>query len=391
MRFLNARSLGVPTIAFLSLFIGIYIALESSQNSSRFPSYGYPIRPLCDLEDEDANYQRNWPPPTLWQLTSIAYQGIDSPPANMAAIDAQMAQLKRQRSKNNEELRTQQIAIQSLAQQAMQIIGQPNSERYLQYERDWLTAQAGLLEKSESATNVNSTEVTAAEQLLNRWRQYASRRKSLNLSDLRLIHGITRSLETKCRSEIAARGCEFFLNIIRSQEVDIDGTKVPIQFEPQQSYAELDVILAGTLRRLNLIGQSMLLEGKTFEGMKFNVDSYRGKVVLVDYWATWCGPCVAEYPQLRELWQKYHAQGFEIVGVSMDADRNSLSAYISEKDVPWIILNDAENGGKHPSTEFYNIQTVPSMFLIGRDGNVIATTVEVPKLEQMLQLALKQR
>jgi hypothetical protein len=75
----------------------------------------------------------------------------------------------------------------------------------------------------------------------------------------------------------------------------------------------------------------------------------------------------------------------------MDADRNSLSAYISEKDVPWIILNDAENGGKHPSTEFYNIQTVPSMFLIGRDGNVIATTVEVPKLEQMLQLALKQR
>jgi|GEM_PF-2246060 len=390
MRFPNDKSLYLPAITFLSIFIGIYVAQESSQNPHKHLNNSFKNWSSGDLADDDANHQQSWSPPILWQLTSVAQQAIDSPPANLEAIDAQLAQLKRQRSKNNEELRAQHIAIQSLAQQAMQIIGQADSERYLHYERDWLTAQAGLLEKAESVTNLISANAPAAEQLLLRWQHYCFRRKSLNLADLRLIHGITRNLETKCSSEIAARGCEFFLNIIRSKEVDNDGTKTPLQFEPQQSYAELDVILAGTLRRLKLIGQPMLLAGKTFDGKKFNVDSYRGKVVLVDYWATWCGPCVAEYPQLRELWQKYHTQGFEIVGVSMDADRNSLSAYIIEKDIPWIILNDEDNGGKHPSTEFYNIQTVPSMFLIGRDGKVLATTVDVPKLEQQLQTALKQ-
>lgn len=389
MRFLNDKSLSGPTITLLSLFIGIYVALESSEQSHQFAFFYHIPRLLGGHADEDENQPPNWPPLILWQRTSIAQQVIDTPAANLAAIDAQMAQLKRQRSKNSAEFRAQQVAIQSLSQQAMQIVGQSNSERYLQYERDWLHASAALLEKSESVPNVNSTDGMAADQLLHRWRQYASRQKSLNLADIRLIHGITRSLETKCSSETAAQGCEFFLNIIRNKKVDIDGTNVPIQLEPQQSFAELDIILAGTIRRLKLLGQPMLLEGKTFDGLKFNIDSYRGKVVLVDYWATWCGPCVAEYPQLRELWRKYHAQGFEIVGVSMDADRNSLTTYINEKDVPWIVLNDEVNGGKHPSTEYYNIQTVPSMFLIGRDGNVLSTTVEVPKLEQLLQAALK--
>ena len=73
----------------------------------------------------------------------------------------------------------------------------------------------------------------------------------------------------------------------------------------------------------------------------------------------------------------------------MDADRESLAKYIQEKAVPWIVLNDEKQEGKHPSTEYYSIQTVPAMFLIGRDGKVISTQIEVPKLEPILQNALK--
>jgi thiol-disulfide isomerase/thioredoxin len=81
-------------------------------------------------------------------------------------------------------------------------------------------------------------------------------------------------------------------------------------------------------------GQEIEIAGPTVQGPPFDLRQLRGKVVLVDFWATWCGPCVAELPHVREVYDRYHDKGFEVVGVSLDTSRDKLAEYIKEKQVP---------------------------------------------------------
>jgi thiol-disulfide isomerase/thioredoxin len=143
---------------------------------------------------------------------------------------------------------------------------------------------------------------------------------------------------------------------------------------------------AGTLRRLSLIGKPMEIKGTLLDGAAFNQASVAGKVVLVDFWATWCGPCVAEIPNMLEQYEKYHAKGFEIVGVSLDEDRDALVQFVTEKKLPWPVLFEKPEGEgwRHPLATFYGITGIPQLILIGRDGNVITLNARGEQLGEKL-------
>ncbi|HEY2761454.1 MAG TPA: TlpA disulfide reductase family protein, partial [Pirellulales bacterium] len=78
------------------------------------------------------------------------------------------------------------------------------------------------------------------------------------------------------------------------------------------------------------------------QGKKFDLESYRGKVVLVDFWATWCGPCVAGLPEVIEQYKKYHDQGLEIIGISFDEDKDALQQFVKDKDMGWVQFFDGK-------------------------------------------------
>ena len=136
---------------------------------------------------------------------------------------------------------------------------------------------------------------------------------------------------------------------------------------------------AGTLRRLSLPGHPMEIKGTLLDGKPFDQKSLAGKVVLVDFWATWCGPCVAEIPNMLEQYKKYHDKGFEIVGISLDDDREALTKFIADKEIPWPILHEKAEGG-NPLATFYGITGIPQFILIGRDGNVVTLDARGEKL-----------
>ncbi|RYG65352.1 TlpA family protein disulfide reductase, partial [bacterium] len=84
------------------------------------------------------------------------------------------------------------------------------------------------------------------------------------------------------------------------------------------------------------------LNGSTLDGKKLDLADYKGKVLVIDFWATWCGPCVAEIPKVKETYSKYHGEGLEILGVSLDRDKTKLTDYIKAKEMPWAQVYDRD-------------------------------------------------
>ena len=361
---------------------------------AKFPrSHPYGSRLTSPLCSTDRQFARAYSPQdTLrWSWNTITFretwQGAEG---NYQDPFEQLSRLKKERPKDQNEHRLQQQKIQNLSFAIMQLVQDSENEQYLRAEQEWLLSSA-LLSTSQESNDKPSRKfdpVQAATVLAN-WSRYIERREIVDLSDLRLMVNIGKSFEASGDREMALKCYELFVSKLTGKTTDSTDVGVRVKGGLEGSFDQLVTIFAGTIRRLQLIGNKMELEGQTFQGQSFQLKDYEGRVVLVDYWATWCGPCVAEYPQIRKLYDKYHGRGFDVVGVSMDADRESLATYLKEKDVPWVVLNDAETGGKHPSTEYYSIQTVPAMFLVGRDGRVISTAVEVAKLDAILDDLLK--
>ncbi len=146
---------------------------------------------------------------------------------------------------------------------------------------------------------------------------------------------------------------------------------------------------AGTLRRLSLPGKPMEIKGTLLDGTPFDQKSLAGKVVLVDFWATWCGPCRAEIPNMKQEYEKYRAKGFEVVGVSLDDDRDALVKFVQTEEIPWPILFDKSEDGGNALATFYGIRGIPQLILIGRDGNVITLNARGPKLSEELEKLFK--
>ncbi len=149
------------------------------------------------------------------------------------------------------------------------------------------------------------------------------------------------------------------------------------------------VVFDLVLNQLALIGEEFELEAVLMDGAKIDLKDYRGKVVLVEYWNTGCGPCIGEFPALKNIYEAYHDKGFEIVAFSTDEDLDAAKAMIEEKQLPW--LNAAEKLSKEQnlpdSRKKYNIIAFPTSILIGKDGKVIRADArsnvlyeELPKL-----------
>jgi thiol-disulfide isomerase/thioredoxin len=145
--------------------------------------------------------------------------------------------------------------------------------------------------------------------------------------------------------------------------------------------------LEGVARRLTLVGNPLRVEGTLIDGSKFDWAKYRGKVVLVDFWATWCGPCIGELPNVRKNYDLYHDRGFDVVGISLDRDRDALEKFLAKEGTPWSIIHDGDWADNANAT-YYGVMGIPTVILVDKEGKVVSTNARGPELGKHLEKLL---
>lgn len=145
----------------------------------------------------------------------------------------------------------------------------------------------------------------------------------------------------------------------------------------------------GTLRKLERVGQPLAMKFQALDGRSVDLAELKGKVVLIDFWATWCPPCVAAIPELKALYAKHREHGFEIIGLSLDEDREKLEQFVARKKLSWPQRFDGKPWEQSVAPQ-YGIVGIPSVWLVDRAG-LLRFVAPQDGLEQKIEKLLAEK
>ena len=134
------------------------------------------------------------------------------------------------------------------------------------------------------------------------------------------------------------------------------------------------------------VGKQVIdLQMRDLEGQTHRLSEYvgKGKWVLIDFWASWCGPCRAEMPDLVKVYKKFHANGFEVVGISLDDDAEDWQKAVKKMKLTWHHLSDLA-GWDSKAVKTYKVFGIPSNLLVNPKGKIVASNIELEELTEKL-------
>lgn len=189
--------------------------------------------------------------------------------------------------------------------------------------------------------------------------------------DVNAYHRGVAEIGKKLAGEFPGEDLPYELILSAATQLESRDEKQALVKEVMNSKASQDIkeAAAGVLRGIEIQGKPLELSFEALDGRKIDLKSLRGKVVLVDFWATWCGPCLQELPNVKKVYEKYNPQGFEIIGISLDENKEALQAFIRKEKIPWPQYFDGK-GWKTYWARYYGIQAIPAMWLVDKKGIV---------------------
>lgn len=124
------------------------------------------------------------------------------------------------------------------------------------------------------------------------------------------------------------------------------------------------------------------------KGDSIRLSSLKGKVVLIDFWASWCGPCRISNKQLVKIYDKYKDKGFEIYGISVDEDRRDWEKAVQKDRITWLqVIDDA--GSASQTIRTWNVYQIPTSYLVDQNGRLVAMDLDSRSLDKKLRQMLE--
>jgi peroxiredoxin len=133
--------------------------------------------------------------------------------------------------------------------------------------------------------------------------------------------------------------------------------------------ASRELARLGTLRKLVIGADAIPFSAKTTGGKDISLEDFKGKVVLIDFWASWCMPCKQEMPNVKKVYSEFHGKGFEIIGISLDNSEAKFKSYIEQQNLSWPQVYDGK-GWMSGIGRMYAVSSIPATFLLDREGKI---------------------
>lgn len=189
---------------------------------------------------------------------------------------------------------------------------------------------------------------------------------------------------TECILDIAGKVSRSREDSKRLDETLEEMIRFAANWKPDKA-EENERYLRGYCRRM--VGSPFELWGKTVDGKDFDWSAYKNKLVLIDFTASWCGPCREEMPNVVEMYEKYRDRGLEVVCVGYKDKTDNLKKMIEEDKIAFPMISEelSETGSRELPSSHYGISGIPEIFLVGRDGNILATGLHGPKLREQIE------
>ena len=145
---------------------------------------------------------------------------------------------------------------------------------------------------------------------------------------------------------------------------------------------------SGAQKRLDSVGNVIEFNGKSPEGNTVDLDGYRGNVVVIQYWASWCEPCKADMTVLKDLAIRYGKKGFQVIGVNLDSSIQEMKSYLGQNPLPWKQIHEDGGLDSRPANEL-GIHTLPTMILVDQRGRVVNRNIHVAELDTELRKLIR--
>jgi thiol-disulfide isomerase/thioredoxin len=146
---------------------------------------------------------------------------------------------------------------------------------------------------------------------------------------------------------------------------------------------------AGAIARLDSVGKRLSLKGTSLTGKTVDLASFRKKAVLIQYWATWCGPCKDDMQQIKDALAKYGKDGFAVISISLDNNKDDVTAYLKSHSLPWTHIYEPGGLDSRLANEL-GVLTLPTMLLIDPEGKVVNRGINAAEIERELKALMQQ-